>query len=621
MKNKGFTLVELLGVIVIISLLLILIIPGIINRISNSNDEAKDTENQLIYDAADQYIKEHPEDYPSGKSGRYCISIQSLIDDGKLSSPVIDVTTGNDISDKSVMVTIYSTGNTDHEIKNGTECKEIASLPMIDFIVEPSGSSWVKQRKVTIVYPTIEGNYEASHRIDDESWVRDSSADNGGNIELIFTKISQLEARLKGSNIISSKIDIINVDSEIPVVRKVTVPSGWSNKNKTATATVYDGISGVAAYYLSKSNETPSENASGWINVNYDKGEKTIELSNLDEGTYYLWVKDKSGNISESTTNSTFKIDKIDTTAPSCDITVSSGEPGNNNWYRSSVTLKLDYSDNANGSGVTNYGIINSTTTNYNMKTTATQTNDTKSITYYGYVKDAAGNTNKCSKTIKKDSTKPTLSYTLKLPNGSNYTQGTWSRSAITRTFKPSDNTSGVAKMQYRTNGSNTWNDEENIDSWTSGEGVNDTYFRVIDNAGNISNETHIVLHVDWTPPTTPYCYNVRAISGMVLTSTTCNGTRNCSSTLRATGTSWNFDLDRQSTDGISGLNRIETYWYPSKHAYEPGVDVCNWTTTCGASYSGTGPDLPVDFDNRFRAWDNAGNVSPEAICNITFTW
>lgn len=617
MKNKGFTLVELLGVIVIISLLLILIIPGIINRISNSNDEAKDTENQLIYDAADQYIKEHPEDYPSGKSGRYCISIQSLIDDGKLSSPVIDVTTGNDISDKSVMVTIYSTGNTDHEIKDGTECKEIASLPMIDFIVEPSGSSWVKQRKVTIVYPTIEGNYEASHRIDGESWVRDSSADNGGNIELIFTKISQLEARLKGSNIISSKIDIINVDSEIPVVRKVTVPSGWSNKNKTATATVYDGISGVAAYYLSKSNETPSENASGWINVNYDKGEKTIELSNLDEGTYYLWVKDKSGNISESTTNSTFKIDKIDTIAPSCDITVSSGEPSNNNWYRSSVTLKLDYSDNANGSGVTNYGIINSTTTNYNMKTTATQTNDTKSITYYGYVKDAAGNTNKCSKTIKKDSTKPTLSYTLKLPNGSNYTQGTWSRSAITRTFKPSDNTSGVAKMQYRTNGSNTWNDEENIDSWTSGEGVNDTYFRVIDNAGNISNETHIVLYVDWTKPSPPYCYNMRALSGVKLNSSTCDGTKNCSNNFTRIGGTYSWGFEKKKSDNISGINRIETYWHASKHDGESCADTCNWIneSLCDGHY--TCHDYPVTFDVRHRAWDNAGNVSDESKCTI----
>ena len=100
MRKKGFTLAELLGILVIIALLLILIIPGVINRLSSSSDEAKETENEIIYNAADQYIREHPEDYPPGKSGRYCITIQSLIDDGKLAEPVTDVNTGEDLSDK-----------------------------------------------------------------------------------------------------------------------------------------------------------------------------------------------------------------------------------------------------------------------------------------------------------------------------------------------------------------------------------------------------------------------------------------------------------------------------------------------------------------------------------------
>ena len=47
--KKGFTLAEILGVIVIIGLLLILIVPPIINRISGSGDEAKDAENEFIY--------------------------------------------------------------------------------------------------------------------------------------------------------------------------------------------------------------------------------------------------------------------------------------------------------------------------------------------------------------------------------------------------------------------------------------------------------------------------------------------------------------------------------------------------------------------------------------------
>ena len=501
MKVKGFTLTEMLGVIVIIALLLLLIVPNIINRISDSTDEAENTENNLIYKATDQYIRENPDKFPPGKSGRYCITIQELIEDGKLVEPVTDVRTGEDISDKSVMVTIYSTGNTEYEIKEGDECEEISALPMIDFIVEPSGSGWVKQRTVTIIYPKVEGEYEASHRISNGEWIRDESADEGGNVEIVFKKISTLEARLKSSQIISSKINVINVDSEKPVVRKISVPSSWTNKNKTATATVYDSISGVQAYYLSKSSVAPSENASGWVNVNYDKGEKTISLSNLDEGTYYLWIKDKAGNISDSTGDSTFKIDKIDRVAPTCNITVGSGSLGNDDWYTSNVRLDLNYSDNADGSGVSSYGIVPSKNVTYNNQRSATQTVDTDGITYYGYVRDAAGNTHTCNLSIKKDSTSPTISGTLTLPNGSNYTQNTWSRSSVTRKLSAQDNLSGVVQVQYRASNSSTWTTEGNVDSYTLGEGNHDYYFRTIDKAGNISSELHLVVKIDWTPP------------------------------------------------------------------------------------------------------------------------
>ena len=299
MKKRGFTLAELLGVLVVISLLFLLIIPGIVNRLSESKSDVKESENQMIYDAADQYIREHPNDYPPGKSGRYCIPIQSLIDDGKLIAPVTDITTGEDISNKSVMVTIYSSGNSDYELRDGDKCEELSSLPMIDFIVEPNGSSWVKQRKVTIIYPNVDGNFEASHRIDGKSWVRDNSADKGGNIELVFTEIGQLEARLKSDKIISSKINLINIDSETPVITKVATGT-WSNDKNNLQITAQDNISGINGIYISTNNSKPSENASGWISVSSEPKKSKTFSEALDPGTYYIWVKDKAGNISEA---------------------------------------------------------------------------------------------------------------------------------------------------------------------------------------------------------------------------------------------------------------------------------------------------------------------------------
>lgn len=170
------------------------------------------------------------------------------------------------------MVTVYSTGNADYELKAGDECEELSSLPMIDFKVEPSGSSWVKHRKVTIIYSSIDGNYEASHRIDGGTWTRDSSADKGGNIELTFTKIGQLEARLKSQKIISSKINLINIDSDVPVITKVTMGT-WNDDKNNLQIIARDDISGINGMYISTTNSKPSEDDSGWISVSSDAKE------------------------------------------------------------------------------------------------------------------------------------------------------------------------------------------------------------------------------------------------------------------------------------------------------------------------------------------------------------
>ena len=485
MRKKGFTLAEVLGVIVIISLLLIIIVPSVINRITGTKDDAVYAGEDIVFKATDEYISEHPEDFPNGKAARYCITIKELLDEGKLvptgmrdgKEIFVNSISGKDYTNLSVMVTIYSSGIRDYEIKAGDKCEELAVLPIIDFLVEPSGTAWVKQRVVTILYPKLEG-YTYQYKIDDGKWT-DAGSLNDYNVDYYskelpaFTKISTLYARAKKDNAINGRIEISNIDSEKPVVRKVSVPSGWSNKNKTATATVYDGISGVKAYYLSTSSSKPSENSSGWKDVNYSKGEKTIKLNNLNDGTYYLWVKDKAGNINES--NNKFTIDKIDTEKPKCYITIN-GKIGNNNWYKSEVKAKLNYSDNG-GSKVIDYGIGTSSSISYNGKDEATQTADTKGITYYGYVKDGAGNTNQCKVSLKKDSTAPTC-------GTAENTSKKWSKKAKTIKQHCTDKTSGCEKEVY----------EKTYDNAILGTD------KITDKAGN-SRTCSYNVYVDTTPP------------------------------------------------------------------------------------------------------------------------
>ena len=88
MNKKGFTLAELLGVIVIIGLLLLLIIPLIINGVKSKEDDVEQTQNNIIFDAVDEYLDLDKDKYPNIPGNIYCITLNELIESGKLVDPV-----------------------------------------------------------------------------------------------------------------------------------------------------------------------------------------------------------------------------------------------------------------------------------------------------------------------------------------------------------------------------------------------------------------------------------------------------------------------------------------------------------------------------------------------------
>ena len=66
-KIKGFTLAEILGIIVIIGIVMILVAPPIIKQLNSKKNATKQTVYELIYTASSQYIKENPRQYKTGK--------------------------------------------------------------------------------------------------------------------------------------------------------------------------------------------------------------------------------------------------------------------------------------------------------------------------------------------------------------------------------------------------------------------------------------------------------------------------------------------------------------------------------------------------------------------------
>ncbi len=88
--KKGFTLVELLAVIVIVGLLALLILPNIMNQINSQRIEVDKLTKELISVATEQYMDIRSNDFEYKDKDIYCITLQSLVDSKLLQVPIMD---------------------------------------------------------------------------------------------------------------------------------------------------------------------------------------------------------------------------------------------------------------------------------------------------------------------------------------------------------------------------------------------------------------------------------------------------------------------------------------------------------------------------------------------------
>jgi len=125
MKANGFTLIEILGVVVILSLIAILAFPSIVENIRKSEAQLNKASMLLIESAVDIYMDNNKSNYPDIVGTQYCINLENLVESGNLRNPFIDTSTGKeiDINDKAVEVIIKETDN-EYKIKD-SKCSEL----------------------------------------------------------------------------------------------------------------------------------------------------------------------------------------------------------------------------------------------------------------------------------------------------------------------------------------------------------------------------------------------------------------------------------------------------------------------------------------------------------------
>ncbi len=119
--NKGFTLTELLAVIVIISLLTILALPNILDSVRNSKDDVENVTFDIIKQAANLYVQDNESIYEKVNGNVYCITFEKLVNADYLKSPITDFEDDTDLTFiKTVKVSYYD--GFSYEIVDNDKC-------------------------------------------------------------------------------------------------------------------------------------------------------------------------------------------------------------------------------------------------------------------------------------------------------------------------------------------------------------------------------------------------------------------------------------------------------------------------------------------------------------------
>ena len=122
--KKGFTLIEMLSVIIIIALLSLIVLPQILNQVGNQKEKVSDITKNIIYSSAELYLDENISIDPKRTNQTICITLEELVKNEKLEKPLTDYKTGKQIPlNSGVKVSLNDYNERVYELVDNQECK------------------------------------------------------------------------------------------------------------------------------------------------------------------------------------------------------------------------------------------------------------------------------------------------------------------------------------------------------------------------------------------------------------------------------------------------------------------------------------------------------------------
>lgn len=612
LNKKGFTLVEVLAVIVILGILSTIGTVSIINLRKKQEEKFNNTQLQIFKQTSQTYFSDNKSKLPATPFGSETVYLKDLIDDNYIDE-LLDYRKNEYDRDKSyVQVTrvgidaeyaykpvLYKEGdeeqpieeklenNSEIEFKNYTktatqntdEIQKLGCLVGKEKSFDCSGaniskyySNYTTKVSVTAENPNDGGikyyRYEILRNgkvISSSDYIIPENLDGSGSmndtITLNHDKYSDGEYKVR--IVVYDKNATPKSENSIPIVLDYTKPVC---KPKKTPSTTWANKIDIETKKSVKVEGVCKDDGSGCVDLDTVKGVDKSSLvgryseykEEMQEEVNVGKAYDYAGNIADCST-----IDvNIDTTSPVC---TSSG--GSNNWTNQNMVIKGACTDTK---GSVNSGCKQEQIT----KTISSENNGGISP---GTIYDNAGNSTECSKqTVKIDKTKPVCTSS----GGSE----AWTAGNRNLVGTCSDTKGGANSGCVQATVSKTVNYSNN--SYVSPGTVSD-------NAGNTADCPGQIARVDHDDPT---CYSSGGVSTWQLNSQTIYGT-----------------CEDGAGSGCTG-NTYTTFAYTVAGTFSPGT-VCDNVGHCRTC---DGQTVYVDADNPSIscAVSNCGTKG----CSVTVT-
>lgn len=460
--TKGFTLIELISVISIMAVLLLIAIPTY-STISNRSKEN-------IYQAKVTELLAKAEGY-SESSSVFVMDVNTLIKEGIMSpdnenGTLIDPRSNRKMNCDIIEVNYEDNAYKAHYIENN-EClsgEELNNRYGKGYITafdennnEVARSSWVKTS-----FETFQFQFKKAEDMDslesltwsgdgDKTCTKEEFLDGTCVYTVSAEEIKTLTVRLNVTLKINDQLTTQSydyntlIDNQKPGVLRVNL----NNDNYTSKLrkvdidlTDYEG-SGIKEFSYVNATSTCD---SAEYESNKKETSETSQTLYLDNGDYYLCVKDKAGNMSDLNDNSKIHVEKVMTSGFTINVANSSG----NAWTSNDVTLGVNWTiDNLDfcATKIDNesYERYNKTYEAKGFTYTPVFTGNQKKIVRFTCYDKAGNKSNEVTTNVMIDKDKPTIRYSV--TNQTAGSNGYYKN--ITLKANVSDALSGISSIKY----------------------------------------------------------------------------------------------------------------------------------------------------------------------------